>query len=119
MYGLYAVLALITVRVCFRLAEFSGGMEPEKNNLPFEEGYMLGLDAVPMVLAVLVLAAVHPGLVLRGDGNGFLSRKERKAEKNEYKLSKNRERAMRRGGKTGSVLSERDVDAGLRKSNGL
>ncbi|KAH7396713.1 RTA1 like protein-domain-containing protein, partial [Phaeosphaeria sp. MPI-PUGE-AT-0046c] len=70
-YSLYAVLLLITMRIIFRLAEFSGGMEPEHNKLPFEEGYALGLDAVPMVLAVFVLAAVHPGLVLKGQGSEF------------------------------------------------
>ncbi|KAF2036625.1 hypothetical protein EK21DRAFT_45544, partial [Setomelanomma holmii] len=65
-YSLYAVLVLITMRIIFRLCEFSGGIDPEKNKLPYQERYALGLDAFPMMLALLILAVVHPGLVLRG-----------------------------------------------------
>jgi hypothetical protein len=87
-YSLYAVLLLITMRVIFRLVEFSGGMDPATTRLPFVEGYALGLDATPMVLALLILAVVHSGLVLRGEGSEFPSRKERKAEAKEAKRAK-------------------------------
>lgn len=99
-YSLYAVLLLITMRIIFRLAEFSGGMEPEHNKLPFEEGYALGLDAVPMLLAIFILAAVHPGLVLKGEGSEFPSRKVRKAEKKAIKAEKKEAKRMKKEGKS-------------------
>jgi hypothetical protein len=95
-YALYAVLALISMRIVFRLFEFSGGMDPSKNKLPFVEGYALGLDAVPMLLALLVLAVVHPGLVLRGEESEFPSRKVRKAERKEKKKAKKEEKRVRK-----------------------
>jgi hypothetical protein len=87
-YSLYAVLALITMRIAFRLAEFSSGLDEATNDLPYKEGYALGLDALPMVLAILVLAIVHPGMVLKGEGSEFPSRKVRKAEKTAKKAEK-------------------------------
>jgi len=80
-YTLYAVLVLITTRIIFRLIEFSAGVKGATNVLVGTEGYVLGLDAVPMVLALVLLAAVHPGIVLKGPGSEFPSRKERKAVK--------------------------------------
>lgn len=88
-YTLYIVLVLITIRIIFRLTEFSGGVEPENNRLPFVEGYALGLDAFPMCLAIFLLAVVHPGTVLKGPESEFPSRKERKAEKKAKKAEKN------------------------------
>lgn len=105
-YSLYAVLVLITMRIIFRLVEFSGGVDPENNSLPFEEGYALGLDAFPMALALLILAVIHPGLVLRGEGSEFPSRKERKAEKKERKAEK---KELKRAKKEGKSNVEMDV----------
>lgn len=115
-YALYAVLALITMRIVFRLAEFSGGMEPETNSLPFKEGYALGLDAFPMVLAVFVLAVVHPGLVLRGEESEFPSRKTRKAEKKEIKRANRERKRARKEAKLGLELDERDAGLSLRSN---
>jgi hypothetical protein len=96
---LYAVLMLITMRIVFRLVEFSGGVDSESNSLPFKERYALGLDAFPMVLAILILAVIHPGLVLRGEGSEFPSRKERKAEKKEQKAEKKEAKRAKKEGK--------------------
>jgi hypothetical protein len=98
-YSLYAVLMLITMRIVFRLVEFSGGVDSESNSLPFKERYALGLDAFPMVLAILILAVIHPGLVLRGEGSEFPSRKERKAEKKEQKAEKKEAKRAKKEGK--------------------
>lgn len=95
-YSLYAVLVLITMRIIFRLVEFSAGVDPEKNELPYKESYALGLDAFPMMLALLILVVVHPGLVLRGSESEFPSRKERKAEKKEKKRVKKEEKLERK-----------------------
>lgn len=92
-YALYAVLVLITIRIIFRLTEFSRGADPNVNKLLYEEGYALGLDAFPMVLASFVLAVMHPGLVLKGQGSEFPSRKERKAEGKDKKTARNIEEA--------------------------
>jgi hypothetical protein len=105
-YSLYVVLALITMRIIFRLVEFSGGVDPATNELPFKEGYALGLDAVPMGLAIVVLAVVHPSTVLRGEGSDFPSRKERKAEKKEKKAAK---KDMKRAKKEGKNEVEMDI----------
>lgn len=113
-YSLYVVLLLITMRIIFRLVEFSGGMEPEHNKLPFEEGYALGLDAVPMVLAILVLAVVHPGLVLKGEGSEFPSRKVRRAEKKAIKAEKKEAKRMRKEGKADVEMDV--VETGMRGS---
>ncbi|RYO40838.1 hypothetical protein AA0111_g1145 [Alternaria arborescens] len=80
-YTLYAVLGLITIRIVFRLVEFSAGIDESANALIGTEGYALGLDAIPMMLALLLLAIVHPGLVLKGPDSEFLSRKEKRLEK--------------------------------------
>lgn len=86
-YALYSVLILITVRIIFRLCEFAAGTEIS-NPLPYHEGYALGLDAVPMTLAICILAVIHPGLALKGPESEFPSRKERKAEKQKIKAIK-------------------------------
>lgn len=80
-YTLYAVLGLITIRIVFRLVEFSAGIDESANALIGTEGYALGLDAIPMMLALLLLAIVHPGLVLKGSDSEFLSRKEKRLRK--------------------------------------
>ncbi|CAN9085635.1 unnamed protein product [Alternaria alternata] len=80
-YTIYAVLGLITIRIVFRLVEFSAGIDESANVLIGTEGYALGLDAVPMMLALLLLAIVHPGFVLKGSDSELLSRKEKKLKK--------------------------------------
>jgi hypothetical protein len=92
-YTLYAVLGLITIRIIFRLVEFSAGIDESANALIGTEGYALGLDAVPMMLALSLLAAVHPGVVLRGPGSEFPSRKERKLERKTRKTEKKSRKA--------------------------
>ncbi|OAL53937.1 hypothetical protein IQ07DRAFT_629082 [Pyrenochaeta sp. DS3sAY3a] len=102
---LYIVLALISMRIGFRLVEFAGGVEPGDNQLPFKEGYALGLDAFPMLTAVTLLAIMHPGLVLKGPESEFPSRKERKAEKKakkqEKKMAKEDKKRMKKARKRG------------------
>jgi hypothetical protein len=116
-YSLYAVLMLITMRIIFRLAEFSGGVDPASNSLPFKEEYALGLDAFPMVLAILILAIVHPGLVLNGEGSEFPSRKERKAEKKERKAEKKELKRARKEGKYDVEMFARSTTDGMRGSD--
>jgi hypothetical protein len=80
-YTLYVVLGLITIRIIFRLVEFSAGTDESTNVLIGTEGYGLGLDAGPMTLALLLLAAIHPSMVLKGPDSEFPSQKEKRLEK--------------------------------------
>ncbi|KAF1811861.1 hypothetical protein P152DRAFT_377881, partial [Eremomyces bilateralis CBS 781.70] len=88
-WAMYVVLVLITVRIVFRIVEFSSGVSDD-NPLLSHEGFVLCLDALPMVLALLLTNVVHPGMVLRGPESEFtrLTRKEKKALKMEKKEAK-------------------------------
>ncbi|KAJ4360552.1 uncharacterized protein N0V89_001117 [Didymosphaeria variabile] len=108
-YALYAALALITMRIVFRLIEFSAGTGVD-NPLPYHEKYALALDAFPMTLAILILAVIHPGLALKGPESEFPSRKERKAEKKIIKAAKKAEKHERKMAKKGGYSSVSDIE---------
>ncbi|MCJ1385194.1 hypothetical protein MMC17_008315 [Xylographa soralifera] len=65
LFTLYASLALISIRIFFRLIEFSAGTS-SSNPLPYHEIYFYAFDAVPMLLALTTMNIVHPGRVLVG-----------------------------------------------------
>jgi hypothetical protein len=93
LYGIYAVLLLITVRwlvfpqaqiltsskirIIFRLIEYSHGF---KSNIPNHEAYQYGLDSVPMLLALVLLNFLHPGRIMPGKDSDLPSRKQRKVK---------------------------------------
>jgi hypothetical protein len=90
-YVLYASLALITTRIIFRLIEFSSGLDPAKNPIPYSEAYFMCLDALPMFIAIALMNIVHPGNVLHGEGSEFPkgpTRKEKKATRQAKKEAK-------------------------------
>lgn len=66
-WALYFSLGSITVRIVYRLVEFSSGHGAD-NQLITREGYFYGLEAVPMVLAIGVFNVVHPGARMDGPG---------------------------------------------------
>ncbi|KAM5357331.1 hypothetical protein ACJZ2D_016379 [Fusarium nematophilum] len=70
----YLVLGLIIVRIIFRLVEFGQGVSSSNVILRHEE-FPLYLDALPMLIAVVVLNMVHPGMVLKGPESAFPSLK--------------------------------------------
>ncbi|KAF4445649.1 Protein RTM1 [Fusarium austroafricanum] len=70
----YIVLVLIVVRVIFRLVEFGGGANSNNVVLRHEE-FQLYLDALPMLIALVMLNVVHPGQVLKGPDSDFPSAK--------------------------------------------
>jgi signal transduction histidine kinase len=99
LFVLFAVLALITVRIIYRLVEFAAGLDPEKNKLPYHEAYFMVLDALPMVIGIVLLNIVHPGQVLQGEGSEFPkgpSRKEKKEAKRVKKEEKKAEKERRK-----------------------
>jgi hypothetical protein len=65
LYALYASLLFITVRIIFRLVEFSSGNDAS-NPIPQHEWYMYIFDAVPMWFAIVVWNVVHPGAIIKG-----------------------------------------------------
>ncbi|KAF4422167.1 hypothetical protein F53441_14311 [Fusarium austroafricanum] len=72
---LYFSLAMISVRIIYRLIEFSGGMGQD-NALVTHEVYFYILEAAPMFLALLAFNVVHPGRIMTGpkaDMPGFFS----------------------------------------------
>ncbi|OCK73134.1 hypothetical protein K432DRAFT_254932, partial [Lepidopterella palustris CBS 459.81] len=93
---LYAVLALISMRIIYRLIEYSRGLNTN-NPLPFHEAYMYVLDVMPMFTALIILNVWHPGRVLVGPDSSFpkLTRKEKKALKAEKKAIKAEKKAQK------------------------
>jgi hypothetical protein len=65
------------------------------------EFYAYVFDALPMILAPLLLNIVHPGIVLRGPESEFphLSRKEKKMLKQEKKAAKQQRKQEKRSAK--------------------
>ncbi|KAK2784437.1 hypothetical protein FQN52_009018 [Onygenales sp. PD_12] len=93
LYALYATLLLITLRIIFRLVEFSGGLE---SKIATSEAAFYVLDAVPMIVALVLLNVVHPGLVLVGAESEF-PKKEGKKGKGKGDGGKKRRWGGRRG----------------------
>jgi hypothetical protein len=67
-FALYASLTFITIRIIFRLAEFSNGNDMS-NPLPYHEVYAYVFDALPIFFAILVWNIVHPGRIFKGPGS--------------------------------------------------
>ena len=84
-------LTLVMIRIIYRIVEIFMGPN-ENNTLLRSEIYPFMLDAFLMLLALTVLAIVHPGLVLRGPESEFpkMSRREKKTMKQQKKEEKKR-----------------------------
>ncbi|KAM0239136.1 hypothetical protein ACHAPO_003106 [Fusarium lateritium] len=93
-WTMVVVLMLIVTRIVYRLVEFGPGVNSH-NTLLIHEEYPLGLDATPILIALVLLNLMHPGFVLRGPESEFpkLSRKEKKALKEEKKQAKKARKA--------------------------
>ncbi|EEQ32740.1 RTA1 domain-containing protein [Microsporum canis CBS 113480] len=83
LYTVYATLALITVRIIYRLVEYSGGLH---SAIATNENAFYILDASPMFLALLALNIFHPGRFLVGPGSEF----EKKPKKDKKRKNKNK-----------------------------
>ncbi|KAH6843205.1 RTA1 like protein-domain-containing protein [Chaetomium sp. MPI-CAGE-AT-0009] len=87
-WPMLVVLGLIVVRIVFRFVEFSGGVS-SSNPILANEAYQLALDALPMLIALLLMNAVHPGKVLKGPESSFprtWPRRWRSKSENEHEL---------------------------------
>ncbi|PLB54013.1 hypothetical protein P170DRAFT_469485 [Aspergillus steynii IBT 23096] len=97
-YGIYFALAMITVRIMFRLCQYAQGYDAT-NPVLTTESYEYVLDAAPMFLALLALNVFHPGHVLRGPRSDFprLTRAEKKELKRQKKERKMEMKRVDRG----------------------
>jgi hypothetical protein len=88
------------MRIIYRFVEFSQGTTSSSPILT-HESYTYGLDALPMLLATVLLNIVHPGLVLKGQESEFprLTRKEKKAVKRGKKEAKKQEKIDKKSAK--------------------
>nr|GAT50107.1 predicted protein [Mycena chlorophos] len=78
LYVLYASLVCITIRIIFRLVEFSLGFI---STITLTEAPFYTLEMLPMICAFTLWNVWHPGKALVGPESEFPSRKERKAMK--------------------------------------
>ncbi|KAJ7199596.1 RTA1 like protein-domain-containing protein [Mycena pura] len=79
LYTMYASIALITIRIIFRLIEFSSGLF---SPITTHEAPFYVTDALPMFLALLLWNISHPGQVLVGPASEFPKKaKKGKSEK--------------------------------------
>ncbi|KAH8813021.1 RTA1 like protein-domain-containing protein [Xylogone sp. PMI_703] len=75
LYAMYIVLILITIRIIFRLIEYSSGIH---SSIPNHEVFQDCLDSLPMFLALFIFNVVHPGRIMPGKESDLPSRRERK-----------------------------------------
>jgi hypothetical protein len=64
-WALYGCFLAITIRIVYRLVEFSSGLG-HSNPLPSNESLLYVLESVPMWLAILVWNIAHPGRFIHG-----------------------------------------------------
>lgn len=67
-WALYFSLGMISVRIVYRLIEFSSGHGID-NVLITHEAYFYVLEALPMLLAIAVFNVVHPAMIMNGEGS--------------------------------------------------
>ena len=82
LYTLYTTLGLITIRIIYRLVQYSAGV---LSTIPTHEVYFYCFDALPMFLALVLLNIAHPGRYLIGPESEYPKKsreqKERKPAK--------------------------------------
>ncbi|EHK48506.1 hypothetical protein TRIATDRAFT_290167 [Trichoderma atroviride IMI 206040] len=62
-YAQILALAMIVLRIIFRICEYSQGLD---SKIPNHEAYQYCLDSLPMFIALVVYNVVHPGRIMRG-----------------------------------------------------
>ncbi|KAJ7872315.1 hypothetical protein B0H14DRAFT_3565820 [Mycena olivaceomarginata] len=77
LYTMYTSIGLITIRIVFRLIEFSSGVY---SPIMMHEAPFYCLEALPMFAALLLWNISHPGQILVGRDSEF-PKKEKKSKK--------------------------------------
>lgn len=109
LYALYSSLFLISVRIIYRLVQYSGGVE---STIPTHEAYFYCFEALPMVIAVWIMNVTHPGRTLVGANSEFP--KKTRAQKKEEKRRKKEAKEARRK-RRGQPIE--DIDSELQLGN--
>ncbi|KAF4953221.1 hypothetical protein FGADI_6196 [Fusarium gaditjirri] len=60
-YAMFIALALIVMRIIFRLVEYAEGLD---SRIPRHEAYQYALDSLPMLIALVAFNVVHPARVM-------------------------------------------------------
>ena len=99
LYTLYASLTLVSVRIIYRLVQYSSGF---LSTIPLHEAYFYCFEALPMALALLLMNITHPGRSLVGPESEFptKTREEKKEEKRQKKEAKKAKKEQKKWGKT-------------------
>lgn len=88
---IYSIYALITIRIVYRLVEYSDGFD---GPVPHTESYFYIFDSLMMLAAIVVFNIYHPGRVLIGPESEF--KRLTKAEKKQQKVEKKRLKEYRK-----------------------
>ena len=78
LYTEYAGLGLITIRIIYRIVEYSAGYD---SDIAKAEAAFYVLDALTMVIGLVLFCVYHPGRFLVGPNSEF-PKKEKKNKKN-------------------------------------
>ena len=117
LYLVYAAVALITVRIIFRLAEFAAGRD---GPIAHTESYFYVFDALPMLTAIAMFNVYHPGRALVGPESEFPKktkaekkedRSRRREERIQLKELKSADKANKKGG-SGEIYEQAEGGAG-------
>ena len=95
LYALYTTLALITVRIIFRLVQYSAGI---LSSIPTHEAYFYCFEALPMSLAIGLMNVTYPGRYLVGPDSEFpnKTRMEKREENRRKKEAKKLEKEKKK-----------------------
>ncbi|KAF7291107.1 RTA1-domain-containing protein [Mycena indigotica] len=90
LYTMYSCIVLITIRIVFRLIEFSAGLF---SPLTMHEAPFYATEALPMFLALLVWNISHPGVILQGP-DSELPKKQKKSKKDKKASVSDEEKSL-------------------------
>ena len=89
LYTIYGALALISIRIIFRLIEFGGGAT---SKIAHTEWPSYVFDATVMLCALLLLNVMHPGRFIQGYRSDFEDVKEEKKARKAAKILEKKEK---------------------------
>ena len=70
------------MRIIFRICEYAQGLD---STIPNHEAYQYCLDSTPMLLALVVFNAVHPGRIMPGKASNWPSFMQRRRQRKQAK----------------------------------
>ena len=95
LYTVYGALVLITIRIIFRLVQYSAGV---LTYIPTHEVFIYCFEALPMLVSLFLLNFAHPGRYLIGPGSEYpkKSRQQKREERREKKFTKKARKEQKR-----------------------